>query len=129
METLEEFISRHQTNKNKASDFNTYLFSLIDQKGFKKDSDVYNKAGLSRQRYHRVIDGVSEPTLKFTLRLVFALELNNQECKYLLKKAGYTLASSSKFALIIRYCIENKIYNIDDVNEILYDNGFADDLL
>ena len=124
METLEEFIKRHRSNENKASDFKTYLFSLIDKKGFKKDSDVYNKAGISRQRYNKVINGKAEPSLPFTLRLAFALELDNKECKYLLKKAGFTLASSSKFALTIRYFIENKIYNIDDVNEILYDNGF-----
>ena len=31
------------------------------------------------------------------IKVVFALELNNHECKYLLKKAGYTLSSANNY--------------------------------
>ena len=46
-----------------------------------------------------------------------------------LKKAGYTLASSNKYALIIRYAIENKIYDIYEVNKLLEEYGYSDSLI
>ena len=44
--------------------------------------------------------------------------------KYLLKKAGYTPSSASTYSLIIRYCIENKIYDLNKVNDYLEEYGF-----
>ena len=119
MESLKEFIKKHKANDEKAKDFVDYLYELMDKHGFDKNSDLYNKANISRQLWSSVISKKSEPSLNFTLKLVFTLHLNNHECKYLLKKAGFTLASSSDFALVIRYCIENKIYDIQKVNDYL----------
>ena len=129
MEDLKTYVNKHRKNPEKMSDFPTYLWSLLKKYDFKKDSDLYKKANISRQHWSLIISGKINPSLQTVIKIVFALHADNHECKYLLKKAGYTLASSSDYSLIIRYCIENKIYNIDDVNEILYDNGFADDLL
>ena len=119
MESLKEFIKKHKANTEKAKDFVDYLYELMDKHGFDKNSDLYNKASISRQLWSSVISKKSEPSLNFTLKLVFTLHLNNHECKYLLKKAGFTLASSSDFALVIRFCIENKIYDIQKVNDYL----------
>ena len=38
----------------------------------------------------------------------------------LLETAGYSLSPSSDFDLVIQYCIENRIYNTMDVDELLY---------
>ena len=65
---------------------------------------------------------ISSNSIKKTIEM-------NHECKYLLKKAGYTLASSSTYALVIRYCIENKIYDLDKVNEYLTQYGYEDSLI
>jgi transcriptional regulator with XRE-family HTH domain len=124
MESLKEYISRHRVNKKKADDFVTYLYELMDKYGFDKNSDLYDKANISRQYWSKLINKERQPSLETTLKIVFALKLTNQECKYLLKKAGYTLASSSTYALIIRYCIENKIYDLNKVNDLLEEHGF-----
>ena len=57
------------------------------------------------------------------------MKLSNYECKYLLKKAGYTLPTSSKYALIIRYCIENRIYDIYKLNDYLEEYGYTNSLI
>lgn len=129
METLEEFIKRHKSSKEKTSSFVEYLYSLMDKYGFSNASDLYNKANISRQLWSSIISEKSNPSLNVCLKIAFALRVSNHECKYLLKKAGYTLASSNKFALIIRYAIENKIYDIYVVNELLENNGYADSLI
>ena len=124
MESLKEYISKHKANKEKANDFVTYLYELMDKYGFDKNSDLYDKANISRQHWSKIINEEIQPSLETVLKLVFALRLNNHECKYLLKKAGYTLASSSTYALVIRYSIENKIYDLNKVNDLLEEYGF-----
>ena len=129
METLEEFIKKHSSSKEKTSSFIEYLYSLMDNYGFENASDLYNKANISRQLWSSIISGKSNPSLNVCLKLAFAMHVTNHECKYLLKKAGYTLASSNKYSLIIRYAIENEIYDIYRVNELLEQNGYADSLI
>ena len=124
MESLKGYISRHRTNKEKTNDFVTYLYELMDKYGFDKTSDLYDKANISRQYWSKIINKERQPSLETVLKIVFALKLQNHECKYLLKKAGYTLASSSTYALVIRYCIENKIYDLNKVNDYLEEFGF-----
>lgn len=101
MEKIDEFIAKHRSNIS-------YLYELMDKYGFKEASDLYNKANVSRQLYSSIISGKSNPSLNTSLKFVFALKANNHECKYSLKKAGYTLASASIYSLVIRYCLENK---------------------
>ena len=129
METLKEFIEKHQSNKEKSSSFVEYLYSLMDNYGFENASDLYNKANISRQLWSSIISEKSNPSLNVCLKLALAMKVTNHECKYLLKKAGYTLASSNKFALIIRYAIENKIFDVHKVNELLEQNGYSDSLI
>ena len=124
MESLKEYIVRHRINKEKTNDFVTYLYELMDKYGFDKNSDLYEKANISRQYWSKIINKERQPSLETVLKIVFALKLQNHECKYLLKKAGYTLASSSTYALVIRYCIENKIYDLNKVNNYLEEYGF-----
>lgn len=129
MESLEEFIKKHQASREKTFSFVEYLYSLMNKYGFDNPSDLYNKANISRQLWSSIISEKSNPSLNVCLKIIFALKATNHECKYLLKKAGYTLASSNKFALIIRYAIENKIYDIDEVNDLLENNGYLDSLI
>lgn len=129
METLEQFINKHRGNKEKTVSFVEYLYSLMDKYGFDNAADLYNKANISRQLWSSIISEKSNPSLNVCLKIALVLHATNHECKYLLKKAGYTLASSNKYALIIRYCIENKIYDIYEVNKLLEANGYSDSLI
>ena len=59
----------------------------------------------------------SKPTV---LAFAVALELTLPETKTLLKKAGFALTRSSEFDLVLEYCIKHRIYNIYDINEVLF---------
>ena len=126
---LEEFIKEHSLDEEKKIDFVQYLYSLLDKYGYDKASDLYNKANISKQLWSSIISGKSNPSLNVCLKIVFALKCDNHECKYLLKKAGYTLSSSSNYSLVIRYCIENQIYDLDILNEYLIKYGYGDSLI
>lgn len=117
---LETFIKNRNDGKET---FCEMLFSLIDKKGF-TDTEIYKRAGLDRKYFSKLrCDKNYKPKKKVVCALALALELDNATCKKLVKKAGYILTSASKFDLTIRYCIENKIYDIMKVNCLLDDLG------
>jgi hypothetical protein len=112
----------NQKNSGKQT-FCEMLFSLIDEKNL-SDVEVYKRANLDRKYFSKLRSNMNyKPKKKIVCALALALELDNVTCKKLVKKAGYILTSASKFDLVIRYCIENKIYDLMKVNEILYDMG------
>ncbi len=124
MENLEESINKKRSHEKSVS-LGEYINELMGKHGYETASELYANAGISKQAFYKILsDGKYRPSLETMIRLALALKLDTHECKYLLKKASYTLASSSKFSLIVRYCIENKIYDIDKVNEILEKEGF-----
>lgn len=126
---LEEFIKEHQKNDEKSQSFVSYLYSLMKKYNISNPSEIYNKANISRQLWSSIISNKSWPSLNVSVKIALAMHLTNHECKYLLKKAGYTLSSANKFALIIRYAIENKIFDIYEVNNLLIENGCEDSVL
>ena len=100
--------------------FQESLLKIIDQRGL-TDSEVYRKADIDRRHFSKIRSNVDyRPRKKTALALALALELNLDETLDFISKAGYTLSSSSRFDLIVRYCIENEIYDLIEVNALLY---------
>jgi len=62
METLDQFISKHQSSEEKTSSFVEYLYSLMNKYGFENPTDVYNKANISRQLWSSIVSEKSHPT-------------------------------------------------------------------
>ena len=83
---VELYIEKHQSNQERSSSFIDYLYLMMDKYGFDKASDLYNKANISRQLWSSLISEKSHPSLEICIKLVFALKLNNRECKLFLKK-------------------------------------------
>ena len=121
--TLEEYIDKHQKNTEKSQSFTDYVYFLMKKHGIENPADIYNKVCISRQLWSSIISKKSAPSLNVCVKIALGMHLDTHECKYLLKKAGYTLSSANKAALIVRYAIENGIYDIFEVNELLIKNG------
>ena len=101
--------------------FTETLLKLIDDSG-KKDSEVYKKALLSKQHFSKIRNNPNyKPTKPTAIALALALELNLDQTRDLIGRAGYALTNSSKFDLIIQYHIENKKYNVVEINTVLYE--------
>lgn len=122
--SMDKDIVNYVEQKNNGNQtFCEMLFCLIDEKGL-NDVNVYKRANLDRKYFSKLRSNPHyKPKKKIVCALALALELDNATCKKLVKKAGYILTSASKFDLVIRYCIENKIYDLMKVNEILEEMG------
>ncbi len=107
--------------KRRAKTFQQMLFQWIDRKGM-TDPEVYKKANVDRKLFSKIRSKEDYlPSKKTVIAFAIALELNLDQTIDLLRRAGYALIPSSKFDLIIEWCINHKIYNIHEINIILFD--------
>lgn len=99
--------------------FSQRLLRMIDERGM-NDSEVYNKAYVDRRHFSKIRKDINyTPNKKTVLAFSIALELSLDEAKDLLNSAGYALSRSSKSDIIVAYFLQNKIYDMFEINEIL----------
>lgn len=111
---LQEFLKQNDAG------FKDTLIKYIDRTG-KKDSEIYRKANVDRRLFSKILNvqgyNPSKPT---AIAFAIALELNLEETKDLIGRAGYTLSQASTFDRIIEFFILERNYDIYEINEALF---------
>lgn len=100
--------------------FSVVMFRHIDTLGL-SDSDVYRRANLDRRLFSKIRSNPQyQPSKNTAISIGLALKLDLDEFESFIACAGYTLSSSQIFDMIIRYHIENELYDIHEINLALY---------
>ena len=89
--------------------FSHMVLRKIDEKGM-TDPECYKKANLDRKLFSKIRSALG-----------IALELPLSELQELLGKAGYTLSHARKGDLIVEYFVKKGIYDIYQINQVLFD--------
>lgn len=112
---LEEYIKKTKREET----FRTMLLKYIDSTSL-TDAEVYKRAGLDRRHFSKIrCNQDYHPKKETAVMLCIGLRLNLEQTEELLALAGYSLSNSDTGDLILKFCIERKIYNLMEVNEAL----------
>jgi len=96
------------------------LSGYMESSGISK-SDLCFKANITPAKLEDILQSSDAGMTKQTvIALAMALELSAEEFTDFLHMAGYELTNDSKFDLIIKYCISEHMYDLFDVNQILF---------
>ena len=118
-ETIDTAVAEIKSVKLKPS-FKDTVFKYIDAKNM-TDPEVYKKAKVNKRTFSKIRTGDVKYVSKNTvICLGLALELSLEEFKDLLASNSDYLYESSYFDVAIIWCIKNNIYDIEQVNDILY---------
>lgn len=96
------------------------LLHYVNEKGV-RDSEVYKAALVDKRLYSKMVSNREyKPSKDTAIALALALELTLEEANDMLSRAGYTLSHSNKRDIIIEFFFREKVYNLMDVNDVLF---------
>ena len=123
-EFYEENKSALQRRMEHMSDtFQEYLLYLIQEKNF-TNAEVYKRALVSKKVFSKIkLNPAYHPDKATAMRLCVGAHLNLDETKDLLARAGYALSPCDKRDIIFSFFIENKVYDMIEIDIALEEHG------
>lgn len=103
--------------------FANMLFDFMERKNL-SEADVAKKAHLDAKVFSCLRDDRKyQPTERTVWSLVIALELNLDEANTLMHRLRYYLDAKVREEVLLAFCLENRVFDIDSVNEIFAHYG------
>ena len=89
-----------------------------------KPAEFYKAVGLDKRVFHALkSDYLYTPSKATAIRCCLGLRLKYEETIELLKLAGYSFSPSNSRELVIRFCMENEVYDLPSINYMLLAMG------
>lgn len=103
--------------------FTEYLLYLIEQKGL-THPDVYRRAAIDKKTFSKIKKNrFAKPKKSTIMRLCIGAQLNIDETKDLLARAGYALSPCDKTDIIFSFFIEHECYEMIELDIVLEEHG------
>lgn len=111
--------------KHLSDTFQQYLLYLIEVKG-QTNAEVYNRAIISKQLFSKIkLNPDYHPDKATAMRLCVGAQLNLDETKDLLARAGYALSPCDKRDIIFSFFIEREIFDMIEIDIALEEHGLT----
>ncbi|MBR6071887.1 MAG: hypothetical protein IKP77_03525 [Acholeplasmatales bacterium] len=126
LENTSNLTNKFEIFKNKIDDgilFREYLLNLMVEKGY--DSvKLYKKCQIGKSVFSRVVNfklnPPHQPSKETVAALAIGLELSLPETEKFYNMAGYSLTKTDFLDKVIRFFIDEKIYDVTEINILLY---------
>jgi len=114
-DTLSDFIGKER----KSETFSVMLDRLRREKGMTPVA-LYNGAWVKKQLYSKIRGERNyHPSKNTAVAFGMSLRLSSEEMDGLLESTGYRLSGSSITNLVVRFCLDNGLHDLHDVNALL----------
>jgi len=118
-EDASDYIKEHR----KPEGFSHVLDRKRKEKGL-EPAELYKKANVDRRQYSRYMGPEGRhPSKNTVISFALALKLDRKDFDEFMQTAGYALSNSSSRDVCVMYCLEKGIYDINEVNALLFAIG------
>ena len=119
-EDLADALTGFIKKERKPDTFSTVLEEMRVEKGLTA-AQLYNGAWVKKQLYSKIMgDRNYHPSKNTVIAFGLSLRLDREHMDKLLEVAGYRFSNSSITDLVIIFCMEKGLYDISNVNAMLF---------